>query len=96
MLTRLKAAWLRWYVRHLARPGGQFDREAWADPNEKCPACGHRNGEMKFSGDVLWQDGEQGAIVHRCKDCEAYWFRRPLVNATVWFAQLPTPVKEEA
>jgi hypothetical protein len=104
MLARLKAALARWYVTWLARPGGAHDKVARIEPNQKCPACGNRDGNrIQWEPQLEWPAETQrkpGAIVCWCKACQAYWFKPPLVPSELWSVPLPAPpaevVKEHA
>lgn len=54
------------------------------DPNFPCPACGARNGEIRWVDTLKWPDGTMGALVHQCKICTAAWGQMPIVNAQDW------------
>ena len=94
VLPRFRNALLaRWYVWQ-SRPGGRADRLARVDPNAKCPACGERDGELHWTAQVEWPDKTKGALVHRCKLCQAFWFSKPLVPSEKWAVELSEPPKE--
>lgn len=47
------------------------------DRNEKCPACGHREGELRTI-----MDAKQTILVqHRCKVCGARWHEKTILAA---------------
>jgi hypothetical protein len=52
-------------------------------PDEKCPACGNRSGEIRWS--ALHE-----AVIHRCRVCGALWPERPIVEAKAWKVELPS------
>jgi hypothetical protein len=56
--------------------------QAVVNPNEKCPACGNRSGEIRWS--ALHE-----AVVHRCRVCGALWAEKPIVKAKAWKVELP-------
>lgn len=56
--------------------------QAAIDPNEKCPACGNRSGEIR------WSIAHQ-AVLHRCRICGALWAERPIVKAEAWKVEPP-------
>ena len=59
-------------------------RTARIDPNAPCPACGARDGEIKWEGNVKWLDGKKGAVIHTCHVDKARWAERPIVTAEEW------------
>lgn len=66
------------------------------DPNLKCPACGDRNGSIRWDPTVKRAEGRQGALVHTCKTCTAQWGEAPIVDSKDWQAQLPVPQGDTA
>ena len=52
------------------------------DRNAKCPACGHRLGDVVFSTDLR-------LLVHKCFVCRAEWGEKPLVDAASWLGEPP-------
>jgi hypothetical protein len=95
VLDWLKVALFGWYIRWAARPNGPRDCKARLDPNAKCPACGHRQGKIRWTPYATWLDGAKGAVVHRCDVDGAFWFEKPLVSAEKWAVELPEPEPEQ-
>jgi formate dehydrogenase maturation protein FdhE len=94
VLPRFRNILLAWWYVWQSRPGGRADRLARIDPNEKCPACGWRQGKIHWTALVEWSDKTKGAIVHRCEVCAAFWFKKPLVPSEKWVVDLAEPPKE--
>jgi len=60
------------------------------DPNAPCPACGNRQGEVKWVREVEWGNGSgRGALIHRCKVCDANWPEKPIISAKNWNFEIP-------
>ena len=51
------------------------------DPNRPCPACGARDGEIRFMPQF-------GVIIHRCKVCTALSPERPIVVWDDWKVEI--------
>ena len=47
------------------------------DPDAPCPACGHRNGTLKFLPALR-------LIVHTCDICGAAWGEKTVVDTSAW------------
>ena len=47
------------------------------DLHAPCPACGHRDHEIRWTGEKL-------VIIRRCKTCSAVVQLKPLVDPTLW------------
>jgi hypothetical protein len=58
------------------------------DRNAKCPACGHRLGDIVFSVDLR-------LLVHKCFICRAEWGEKPLLVADAWLAKPAAPVPDD-
>jgi DNA-directed RNA polymerase subunit RPC12/RpoP len=52
------------------------------DRNAKCPACGHRLGDIVFSA-------EAKMLVHKCFVCRAEFGEKPVVDTDEWLAPPP-------
>lgn len=50
-----------------------FEYFAQRDPNEKCPRCGHHQGEIHF-------EKERNLLRHTCRICSAEWYQTPLIE----------------
>lgn len=68
----LRRSYIRWRVSRTVR-----------DVNEKCPACGHRKGNIKFS-EVHKQ------LLHSCEVCQAAWGEPCIVKPDAWKVVMPT------
>lgn len=88
---RLRQAWRD---ARATRAGSPEDLLAREDPNGKCPACGHREGEIRWAAGLELQDGSKGAVVHQCHICKAPWFKKPLVPAAKWAIEIPELPKD--
>ena len=91
----LLSAWMafqRWRVKRVVA-------NTVRDANAKCFACGARDGEMKWSPSVVWNDGSgaKGGLIHRCKICNASWAEKPIIAARHWdLATVPEEMKKNA
>jgi hypothetical protein len=47
------------------------------DRNEKCPACGHREGELK----TIMDTKQMILVQHHCKICGARWHEKTILAA---------------
>ena len=63
---RVASAWARWRASRAAS-------RARIDPNAKCPACGARNGRIKWLA-------ASALVQHTCLDCAAIWCEPPLME----------------
>lgn len=50
---------------------------SFIDVDAKCPACGHCQGEIRFSAD-------HEVVIHTCKICGAHWGEKPIVTFNHW------------
>lgn len=46
-------------------------------PNAKCPACGGRNGVIRWSP-------AHKRVIHACNICQAAWGEKPIRNPELW------------
>lgn len=51
----------------------RFEHFAQLNPNEKCPRCGHHQGEIHF-------EKERNLLRHTCRICSAEWYQKPLIE----------------
>lgn len=58
---------LRWYVDHFVQ----------LDPHQKCPACGHKNGSIRWAPEY-----RPPSVQHNCNVCHAAWPEAPIRKAT--------------
>lgn len=81
--------WLKLFFAVMARlviPAPSASPDLYIDRNEKCPACGHREGELRTV-----MDAKQTILVqHRCKVCGARWHEKTILAAK---AGIITPAK---
>jgi hypothetical protein len=79
LATWLYLRWLKWRIDHMAP----------VDVNMKCPACGHRDGDIRFIAELQFKDSTEGGIAHHCKICDANWVEKPIIRAKDWALTLP-------
>lgn len=84
-LFQARAAWKRWQAARLESRNLRR-MKAWVakqrvDPNAPCPACGAREGEIRFAP-------QYGQIIHRCKVCTALWPEKPIVQWDAWKVEI--------
>lgn len=74
-----------------------FFRRVWIhlfvhrNPNAKCPACGNKDGEIRWVPEFTFDSQEQpttGAVIHRCKICTAMWGEHALVAKKHWHVNI--------
>ena len=66
------------------------------DPNAPCPACGNRQGQMKWAYDIRNPATQRfGMIAHQCKVCGATWCEPPIVRSDGWVVNPIEEVREE-
>ena len=61
------------------------------NPNAKCPACGNKEGEIRWMPDFTFGNETgpaTGDVIHRCKICTAMWGDRPLIAKQHWHVQV--------
>lgn len=63
------------------------------DENAPCPACGHRDGKIRWASAMQWEDGRKGALVHQCNTCMAAWAESPIVKASAWVINIEQEVQ---
>ena len=85
----LVLAYFNWRVRRIIA-------RTVRDTNAPCPACGHRNGEIRWVGPFKRADGKSGALLHQCKVCKAAWGEPPIVNYDDWKIDLDGQEAETA
>jgi hypothetical protein len=62
-------------------------RNAFIDPNSKCPACGARNGKLECMTVRTLAKPNVGVMVqHQCQVCHAKWYEPTIVKAEKWVA----------
>lgn len=102
LLTRIhlqalqrRAAIFRWWAARVearnVRRMKQWVAQQRIDANAPCPACGARDGEIRFTH-------QYGCIIHRCKVCTALWPEKPIVAWADWKVEigedkLPEPLE---
>lgn len=73
--------WLVSFIRYLVYLFGKppLSKLAYIDVNEKCPVCGHTEGELT-AVQVMIGNFKGVACLHTCKVDGARWLEMPVVN----------------
>lgn len=97
-LARIRIVLIRWReerekardarMKALAEVGKHPLQQLRLDPNFPCPACGHRDGEIRWASALKWTNGSVGAVVHQCHVCKAAWGEAPIFKASDWHIAL--------
>lgn len=84
MILRGLAYWPVQWLRHLI---ARLRPSWWArvDVNQKCPACGHRQGKIVCREAEL-QAGRTALIEHQCQVCGALAYEPTIVKPEQWLA----------
>ncbi len=65
------------FDRSWRRINGSLPVAPLIDENAPCPACGHRNGTLRFNALLR-------LIVHTCAVCQASWGEKTVVDTAGW------------
>jgi hypothetical protein len=66
---------LLWLVFMLIPPPAKLRAIPSIDPNAVCPACGHRQGQIRA---VL--NGAATVVQHQCTICQCRWYEKPILS----------------
>jgi hypothetical protein len=69
---------IRWTFKFLFVPPPIPVVEPKIDPNEMCPSCGHRDGEIR----AIAQVSQPPLVRHTCKVCQAQWYVKPILDTS--------------
>lgn len=66
------------YVLHFILPQATIAPDLQIDINQKCPACGNRQGSIRTVMTALPNGKPMLLVRHNCALCAAHWFQQPI------------------